>query len=66
MSRGSSSGGGKMIVNGAILAADVGILVPGGGGSAGLQLNYDVRTSKLLSVHDPTSLDLYSVSRRER
>jgi hypothetical protein len=71
MSRRNSSGGGQMIVNGGILASDVGVLVPGSRsptslGRSGLHLNYDKRTAHLLNVQDPTTLDLYTVSRRER
>ena len=39
---------GQMILNGAILAADVGLLVPGRKGQGGLFLNYDSRTSGAL------------------
>ena len=39
MARKASTGQGQMIVNGAIVAADAGVLVPSGGGPIGLQLN---------------------------
>ena len=47
----SSSGpmDGQMTVNGAIIASDVGLLVPGNGG-VGLRLNFDKRTSDLLTL----------------
>lgn len=45
----SGSMQGQMIVNGAIVAADIGLLVPGNGG-VGLQLNFDIRTSSLLNL----------------
>ena len=40
---------GQMVVNGAIVAADVGLLVPGNGG-VGLQLNYDQRPKEALAI----------------
>jgi hypothetical protein len=63
------SGGGKMIVNGAIVAADLAMLVAGQDNDQygrGLKLNYDKRTSAYLSIEDTTSVELTAVSRRER
>lgn len=42
---------GSMILNGALVAADVGLLVPGNGGT-GLFLNYDKRGKGLLKLKD--------------
>jgi hypothetical protein len=41
---------GQMIVNGALLAADIGLLLPGPGSSVGLNLNFDARTKTLLKL----------------
>ena len=63
------SGGGKMIVNGAIVAADLAMLVAGQDNnsySRGLRLNYDERTSQYLTIEDTTSVTLSTLSRRER
>ena len=63
------SGGGKMIVNGAIVAADLAMLVAGQDNntySRGLKLNYDERTSQYLTIEDTTSVTLSTLSRRER
>ena len=40
---------GQVMVNGAIVAADVGLLVPGTGG-IGLELNYDNRSRTMLNI----------------
>ncbi|MGE0712366.1 MAG: hypothetical protein AB7N76_01540 [Planctomycetota bacterium] len=61
LSRGSASGNGEMIVNGAVVSADAGILV-----ANGLTLNYDARTKSFLRIEDTTSVALTTVSRRER
>ena len=34
---------GQMLLNGGIVASDVGLLIPGNGANGGLQLNYDRR-----------------------
>jgi len=44
LSRKNSVYGGKAIINGGLVGADMGVLVPGDGG-VGLQVNYDVRQS---------------------
>jgi len=46
---------GQMQINGAIVAADLGVLVPGNGG-VGLQLNYDQRLKEFLKVKDPSKV----------
>jgi hypothetical protein len=63
------SGGGKMVVNGSIVAADLAMLVAGQDKDRygrGLKLNYDVRTSEYLTIEAATSVGLTSLSRRER
>ncbi len=57
MSRRKSKTNGQMIVNGSIVAADTGILVPGNGG-VGLQLNYDQRLKQFLKIKDSQVVDL--------
>ena len=47
----------SLLVNGAIVAADVGILAPGIGG-VGMQLNYDARLDGLLTIRDVNDLTL--------
>jgi len=64
---------GRMIVNGGLVAADIGLLVPGRYALAGddpherspesnyaigLQLNYDVRTKEMLNVVNPLQVQL--------
>ena len=64
---------GRMIVNGSLVAADLGMLVPGNkngtamanpnlsslsGYQIGLQLNYDKRVKKLLNVTNPNEVQL--------
>ncbi len=63
---------GRMLVNGALVAADMGLLVPGhfnsklqpsnlsslSNFSIGLQLNYDVRTKDMLNVTNPFQVEL--------
>lgn len=39
---------------------------PPGAGNFGLQLNYDVNTRRYLVIEDPTSVQVYAVTRRER
>lgn len=43
--------GGKLLVNGSLVAADTGLLAP-----TLLNLNYDVNTSKYINVSDPTQI----------
>ncbi|MBL8842623.1 MAG: hypothetical protein JNL90_13975 [Planctomycetes bacterium] len=45
--------GGQMTLNGALVAADTGVLVPGNG-TLGLQLNYDARLASKLNLTDIT------------
>ncbi len=61
-----------MLVNGALVAADMGLLVPGhfnnkllpsnlsplSNFSIGLQLNYDLRTKDMLNVTNPFQVEL--------
>ncbi len=60
---------GQMMVNGSLVAADLGMLVPGStsgganesplsGYAIGLQLNYDPRVKKLLNVSNPLKVEL--------
>ena len=49
---------GRMIVNGAIIAADVGLLVPGNGGT-GLNLNYDPRGKDKLRLKALGEIQLF-------
>jgi hypothetical protein len=51
---------GQMVVNGAILAADVGLLVPGSG-EVGLVLNYDPRGKPLLEIESDEGVTLRRV-----
>ena len=51
----ASSAEGEMTVNGALLASDVGLLVPGNGG-IGLQLNYDQRVAQMIELADEDSM----------
>ncbi len=54
IARGESDYEGKLILNGALVAADTGVLVPGDGVD-GLQLNFDSRVTEQLHVRDPSS-----------
>jgi Tfp pilus assembly protein PilX len=65
IARRTDTSGGEMLVNGGLVAADTGILAPGGGGT-GLVLNYDVRTRKYIAVEDPTECEIRSLSYIER
>lgn len=66
MARSSTSCRGQVVLNGAIVAADAGLLVPGSGG-VGLQLNYDARTSRLLRLEEPGGpVQPFALLRRER
>ncbi len=49
--RSTSAYAGQMLLNGAVVAADTGILVPGNGG-VGLQLNFDGRPGANLPIRD--------------
>lgn len=51
LTRSSSKNGGKMIVNGAVVAADVGILTP-----QSLKLNYDSRLKAFLKIKDDSKV----------
>ncbi len=57
LARKASNAQGQLLLNGAMVAADVGVLVPGNGG-VGLQLNYDQRISSLLKLKDPSQVSL--------
>ncbi len=48
---------GQLEVNGAIVAADVGLLIPGHGG-VGLQLNYDNRSAELLNINSEEGISM--------
>jgi hypothetical protein len=62
---------GKMVVNGSLVCADLGLLAPGnlaqGGGdnppgspySVGLRLNYDERTKGMLNVRNPNQVTIH-------
>jgi len=50
--RHKSNTNGRMTIRGGIIAPDLGILIPGPGGSRGLNLLYDPRVERFLSVHD--------------
>jgi hypothetical protein len=50
--RSSSIYKGQLILNGGLVAVDTGVLVPGSGGGAGLQLNYDARQRNKLNIAD--------------
>ena len=45
----------KDVKNGAMVAADVGVLVPGNGG-VGLQLSYDQRLKEFLKIKDTSKI----------
>lgn len=69
MARRGSSAGGQVVVNGAIVAADAGVLVPGPAreDGPGLQLNYDARTARLLRLEQAEGrLQPFALLRRER
>lgn len=51
VARAGGSYGGQVIMNGGLIGADMGILVPGNGG-VGLQLNYDTRQNGVLKIKD--------------
>ncbi|MEW6051830.1 MAG: PilX N-terminal domain-containing pilus assembly protein [Candidatus Zixiibacteriota bacterium] len=51
LTRSTSKNGGKMIVNGAMVAADVGVLVPNS-----LKLNYDQRLKTFLKIKDDSKV----------
>jgi len=57
LARSASQTTGQMRVNGAIVAADVGLLVPGNGGT-GLQMNYDSRLKTFLRIIDDSKISL--------
>jgi len=54
----STSAAGKMQVNGAIVAPDVGLLVPGNGGT-GLTLNYDRRLKDSLDLQATSQITMH-------
>ncbi|MFQ5847186.1 MAG: hypothetical protein ACE5IQ_05855 [Candidatus Methylomirabilales bacterium] len=57
--RKASNAQGQMLLNGAMVAADVGVLVAGMNAEGfGLQLNYDQRVSTLLKLKDPSQVRL--------
>ncbi len=58
LSRRDSHTEGQMRLNGAMVAADIGVLVPGKTGGVGMQLNYDQRVSTLLKLRDPERVRL--------
>ncbi|MCP4633417.1 MAG: hypothetical protein GY855_10870 [candidate division Zixibacteria bacterium] len=54
---------GSMLLNGGMIAADMGVLTPSNGdGNVGLQLNYDERLRNYLDVYDETEVLLARVS----
>ncbi len=57
LSRSSSKTGGKMTINGAVVAADVGILA-----AQGLALSYDSRMKSFLKIKDDSSVGLATVA----
>lgn len=57
LTRSSSKTGGKMTINGAVVAADVGILTP-----QGLNLHYDQRLKSFLKIKDASLVNLAGVS----
>ncbi|MFQ5658292.1 MAG: hypothetical protein ACE5G5_12180, partial [Candidatus Methylomirabilales bacterium] len=57
LARKASNAQGQLLLNGAMVAADMGVLVPGNGG-VGLQLYYDQRISTLLKLKDPSQVSL--------
>ena len=57
LSRTKSQTGGKMTINGAIVAADVGVLVPNG-----LNIHYDQRLKSFLKIKDASLIDLTGVA----
>jgi hypothetical protein len=65
LARKENTSAGQILVNGALVAADTGILAPGDGG-VGLQLNYDAATARFLHVTDPTTVDIRTVLYGER
>ncbi|MCP5023156.1 MAG: hypothetical protein GY930_15470 [bacterium] len=48
---------GQLEINGAIVAADVGLLIPGAGG-VGLQLNFDNRSADLLNLNSEEGISM--------
>lgn len=59
LARKESKTKGRMRLNGAMVAADIGVLVPGTDAAGfGLQLNYDQRISTLLTLKDPEQVRL--------
>jgi Tfp pilus assembly protein PilX len=57
LTRSSSKTGGKMTINGAVVAADVGMLAP-----KGLNLHYDPRLKSFLKIKDASLVSLSGVS----
>lgn len=58
-----SAWGGSLFLNGALVAADIGILAPGSGG-VGMQLNYDDRLGSLLEIRDLGAVEIVRIDRR--
>lgn len=57
LTRAGGAYGGRVTLNGGLVGADMGILVPGNGG-VGLQLNYDKRHRGVLDLNDTTQVRL--------
>jgi len=53
LTRKSSAYAGQALVNGGLVAADLGVLVPGNGG-VGMQLNYDNRHTDVIRLREST------------
>jgi Tfp pilus assembly protein PilX len=59
LSRTDANTGGTMTVNGAMVSADMGVLVPGENADGfGLELNYDKRVANMLRLKDPEAVRL--------
>ncbi len=59
LSRTDASTDGTMTVNGAMVAADMGVLVPGENADGfGLELNYDQRVANMLKIRNPEAVRL--------
>ncbi|MFQ5654120.1 MAG: hypothetical protein ACE5GW_05245 [Planctomycetota bacterium] len=59
LTRNRTNSEGRMVINGGLVAADLGILAAGpDDGRAGLELNYDQRVTEFLSLPDTTSTTL--------
>jgi hypothetical protein len=61
LARNASKSNGQMVVNGSLIASDVGVLVPGGSSGVGLRLYYDSRLKQWLNVPDFSKVEYYRV-----